>query len=95
MQISVLGEVMVTDEGQELPLSAAEKEAIAELCVRSNRWSRVGAPLSLGRVRVADGSEHTGFLCEAYAAATALDITDYGGWRAYQDSVPHLPKESP
>ena len=47
----------------------------------------IGAPLSLGRVRLADGSEHTGFLCEAYAAAQAMDITRYGGWRAYLAST--------
>jgi allophanate hydrolase len=44
----------------------------------------VGAPLSLGRVRLADGSEHIGFLAEAYAVAGAEDITGHGGWRAYQ-----------
>jgi allophanate hydrolase len=44
----------------------------------------VGAPLSLGRVRLADGSEHIGFLCEAYAVAEAEDITEHGGWRAFQ-----------
>jgi len=47
----------------------------------------VGAPLSIGRIRLADGTEHAGFLCEAYAAEGALDITAYGGWRAYQASV--------
>jgi allophanate hydrolase len=44
----------------------------------------VGAPLSLGRIRLADGSEPVGFLCEAYATAGAQDITRHGGWRAYQ-----------
>jgi allophanate hydrolase len=43
----------------------------------------VGAPLSIGRVCLADGSEYAGFLCEAYATADALDITHHGGWRAY------------
>jgi allophanate hydrolase len=47
----------------------------------------VGAPLSIGRVLLADGTEHAGFLCEAYAAEGALDITEYGGWRAYQASI--------
>jgi len=44
----------------------------------------VAAPLSIGRVRLADGTEHPGFLCEAYAVSSALDITEHGGWRAYQ-----------
>jgi allophanate hydrolase len=48
--------------------------------------SGVGAPLSIGRVRLADGTEHAGFLCEAYAAGPAHDITEHGGWRAYQAS---------
>ncbi len=43
----------------------------------------IGAPLSLGRVELADGSDHAGFLCEAYAVSEATDITCYGGWRAY------------
>ncbi len=43
----------------------------------------VAAPLSIGRVCLADGSEHAGFLCEAYATSGALDITGHGGWRTY------------
>ncbi|MET0494178.1 MAG: allophanate hydrolase, partial [Actinoplanes sp.] len=46
----------------------------------------IPAPLSLGRLALADGSEVTGFLCEAYAAQTAEDITASGGWRAYRSS---------
>ena len=41
------------------------------------------APMGIGRVRLADGSVHPGFLCEAYALQSAADITAYGGWRAY------------
>ena len=44
----------------------------------------IAAPLSLGRVALDDGTEATGFLCEAYAAAGALDITASGGWRNYR-----------
>jgi allophanate hydrolase len=44
----------------------------------------VAAPLGLGRVLLADGSEVTGFLCEAYAAAGAEDITASGGWRNHR-----------
>ncbi|KAB8167995.1 allophanate hydrolase [Streptomyces sp. 3MP-14] len=42
------------------------------------------APLALGRVRLGDGREVTGFLCEAAAAAGAPDISHHGGWRAYR-----------
>jgi allophanate hydrolase len=41
------------------------------------------APMALGMVRLDDGSEHVGFLCEPVAAEGAADITAYGGWRAY------------
>ncbi|WP_422769629.1 allophanate hydrolase [Plantactinospora sp. WMMC1484] len=46
----------------------------------------IPAPLTLGWLRLHDGREVLGFLAEAYAAgaATAEDITDTGGWRAYR-----------
>jgi allophanate hydrolase len=44
----------------------------------------IPAPLGLGRIVLADGAEVTGFLCEAYATAGALDITAGGGWRNYR-----------
>jgi len=44
----------------------------------------IRAPLGLGRVALEDGTEVTGFLCEGYAAAGALDITASGGWRNYR-----------
>ena len=42
------------------------------------------APMALGRVRLADGSAVTGFLCEGLAVDGAPDITAHGGWRAYR-----------
>lgn len=44
----------------------------------------IGAPLGLGRVTLADGSEVTGFICEAGALGDAADITAHEGWRAYR-----------
>ena len=44
---------------------------------------KIPAPLVLGRVELQDGSDVTGFLCEAYAVDDAIDITEHGGWRAY------------
>ncbi len=41
------------------------------------------APMGVGKVALADGQSHPGFLCESYAIAGAEDITSYGGWRAY------------
>ena len=54
----------------------------------------VPAPLCIGRVRLADGSDVAGFLCEPVALAGAPDITAHGGWRAYLASLP-ASKSSP
>ena len=43
----------------------------------------IAAPLGLGKVRLADGGEVTGFLCESYAAEGARDISEFGGWRGW------------
>jgi allophanate hydrolase len=44
-------------------------------------------PLGLGSVELADGSWVTGFICEGYGLASALDVTAHGGWRAYIGSL--------
>ncbi len=43
----------------------------------------IRAPLGLGRVRVADGSETCGFICEGIGIEGARDISEFGGWRAW------------
>jgi allophanate hydrolase len=43
----------------------------------------VPAPLSIGRVLLADGRDVAGFLCEPFATVGAEEITRFGGWRAY------------
>jgi allophanate hydrolase len=45
------------------------------------------APMTLGKVRLADGALVTGFLCEAVAVENAPDITAHGGWLAYLSSL--------
>ncbi|MDG4782207.1 allophanate hydrolase [Micromonospora sp. WMMD961] len=48
----------------------------------------VPAPLSLGWIRLHDGRDVLGFLCEAYAAGPpAVDISAAGGWRAYRQAA--------
>jgi allophanate hydrolase len=47
----------------------------------------VPAPLGLGSLELADGRFVHGFLCEAHALANARDISAFGGWRAYLDSL--------
>ncbi|MBB2948126.1 allophanate hydrolase [Actinoplanes lutulentus] len=44
----------------------------------------IPAPLALGRLELEDGAQVTGFLCEAYAANGAPDITASGGWRNHR-----------
>ncbi|MBB2494777.1 allophanate hydrolase [Aquipseudomonas ullengensis] len=46
----------------------------------------IPAPLGLGKVQLADGSWETGFICEPYGLAGAVDITHFGGWKAYMKS---------
>jgi allophanate hydrolase len=45
--------------------------------------SAIPAPLGVGKVALQSGAEVPGFICEAYAASDAADITECGGWRAY------------
>jgi allophanate hydrolase len=50
----------------------------------------VPAPLGIGTVQVADGRRVKGFICEPSAltaAAGPRDITAYGGWLAYLNSL--------
>jgi allophanate hydrolase len=47
----------------------------------------IPAPLGIGKVMLADGSAVSGFLCEAYAVQGAVEITQFGGWRAYMTSL--------
>jgi allophanate hydrolase len=43
----------------------------------------IPAPLGVGKVTLDDGSNVTGFLCEAFAVAGAEEVTRFGGWRAF------------
>jgi allophanate hydrolase len=52
--------------------------------------SGIPAPLGIGTIQLADGSTVQGFVCESYATATARDITEFGGWRAYLSRLSQL-----
>lgn len=41
----------------------------------------IPAPLSIGTLRLADGTMPKGFLCEAAAIGAAEDVSAFGGWR--------------
>ncbi len=43
----------------------------------------IAAPLGLGKIKLEDDSEVTGFLCEAHAVEGARDISEFGGWRGW------------
>ncbi len=43
----------------------------------------IPAPLGIGKVKLADGSEVPGFICEGIGIEGATDITHFGGWRAW------------
>ena len=47
----------------------------------------IPAPLGVGRVQLADGSDVAGFICEPYALTGAPDVSEFGGWRAYLASL--------
>ncbi|GAB2888418.1 allophanate hydrolase [Streptomyces mayteni] len=44
-------------------------------------------PMTLGSVTLADGENVVGFGCEPRALGGAEDITGFGGWRAYRESL--------
>lgn len=46
----------------------------------------IPAPLGLGKVQLADGRWESGFICEPYGLEGALDISHFGGWRAYLET---------
>ncbi len=45
--------------------------------------AKVPPPLTIGAIRLADGSSVKGFLVEAEAVTGAADISKFGGWRSY------------
>jgi allophanate hydrolase len=43
----------------------------------------IPAPLGIGKVELADGTQCPGFICEAYGVEGAQEITGLGNWREY------------
>lgn len=43
----------------------------------------IPAPLGIGKVKLADGSWVSGFVCEAIGVEGGTEITALGGWRAW------------
>jgi allophanate hydrolase len=53
--------------------------------------AEVPPPLAIGTVTLADGSEVKGFVCEPAGLEGAIDISAFGGWRAYCEHVAGAP----
>jgi len=45
--------------------------------------AEIPPPLGIGTLLLDTGELVKGFICEGYAIGDALDISNYGGWRAY------------
>jgi allophanate hydrolase len=77
------GLVQVSQQGSaiELEVWAVPEEQLGTFV------AGIPAPLGIGKILLQDGSVSSGFICENYATAGALDITSFGGWRAYQGSI--------
>jgi allophanate hydrolase len=74
---------MVDGRGESLEIEVWElaPEALGEIV------EEVPGPLAIGHVALLDGSEIAGFVCESIAVRDAIDITSYGGWRAYREAA--------
>ncbi|MDO6458734.1 allophanate hydrolase [Celeribacter halophilus] len=51
--------------------------------ILGNFLKLIPAPLGLGTILLSDGRQVKGFICESRAMGLAVDITEYGGWKAY------------
>lgn len=47
----------------------------------------IDAPLGVGKIELCDGELVTGFLVEPYVVSDFKDISRYGGWREYKNSI--------
>jgi allophanate hydrolase len=59
------------------------------LCAVGGFLAGIPAPLGLGTLELIDGRTVHGFICEGYAVRSGVDITSFGGWRNYCNSIRH------
>ncbi len=56
-----------------------------------SQWSaflqEIPSPLGIGTVELEDGSSVKGFICEPYAIKEAKDVSEFGSWRNYINSL--------
>jgi allophanate hydrolase len=48
-------------------------------------------PLGIATLKLDDGSSVQGFVCEPFALEGARDISEFGGWRGYLQSLAPAP----
>ncbi len=75
--------VRVNDGGVAIPVEVWRLSAAAF----GDFVSQIPAPLGIGKVLLADGTQVSGFIAEAIAQDGAVDISHLGGWRAYIASL--------
>jgi allophanate hydrolase len=75
---------VVATGGTTLPVEVWELPPAGFAAVVAN----LPAPMVIGSVGLADGTQVPGFLCEPLAVEGAEDITAYGGWLAYLSGGP-------
>jgi len=49
--------------------------------------AEIPAPLGIGNLQLEDGTWVKGFICEGYVISEAIDISHFGGWRSYIQSL--------
>ena len=76
--------------GTQGPVGAAIEVEVWDLpkAAFGSFFSGVVAPLCLGTLVLEDGEAVVGFLCESYATRAAIDISSFGGWRAFRATSP-------
>lgn len=74
------GLVRVLDDGAAIAVEIWEMPVAAY----GSFVAGIGAPLGIGTLTLSDGAQVQGFLCEPAALDGAMDITRFGGWRAYR-----------
>lgn len=73
----------LSDEGESIILEVWEMP----LANFGSFVAGIPAPLGIGSVTLESGEVVKGFICEGHALQHATDITSFGGWRAYCQSL--------
>lgn len=55
--------------------------------------AEIPAPLVMGNIELIDGRVVKGFLCESYMLNDAIDISQFGGWRTYLQTLDQATKQ--